>query len=396
MNVLFVTWDGPQTNYLQGLFLPIFKLLSDKGYNFSVLQFTWGDEDKLENNHSLCSQLDINYKSVNVLRKPNVAIGSVLSAVLGKNHILRMVKKYNIDVVMPRSTLPALSTMLAMKSGKFKSIFDADGLPLDERVDFANTDPTSLVHRIMRDIEQQMVIRAGAIVTRSRIATEILQHRAGSGTCPDKFFEVANGRSQLLFNAGNTQERLRIRGKLGIENNAPLIVYAGSLGPQYCIDEMLLFYRRVKATIPSTMLLVLSGEHSLFQTIAGKDSSIHYKTVNAEEVPKYLACSDVGLAIRDQSFSMQGVAPIKLGEYLMCGIPVIASKGIGDTSMLTKQTGYLLEDNSKESITIAADTFVINYLNNFYNRDNINAIGTERFSLQSTVIKYHKALSSLQ
>ena len=44
--VLFVTWDGPQVSYLEGLFLPIFKALAERGYLFHVLQFTWGPSDR--------------------------------------------------------------------------------------------------------------------------------------------------------------------------------------------------------------------------------------------------------------------------------------------------------------------------------------------------------------
>ena len=34
MNVLFISWDGPQVSYLEGLFLPIFRALKTHGIQF--------------------------------------------------------------------------------------------------------------------------------------------------------------------------------------------------------------------------------------------------------------------------------------------------------------------------------------------------------------------------
>src|SRR5690606_31076769 len=56
------------------------------------------------------------------------------------------------------------------------------------------------------------------------------------------------------------------------------------------------------------------------------------KKVPVSEVSDYLNAADLGFGLRQPTYSMQGVAPIKLGEYLLTGLPVIASKGIGDTT----------------------------------------------------------------
>ncbi len=41
MNILFITWDGPQVSYLESLFVPIFRKLEERcGAHFHVLQFT--------------------------------------------------------------------------------------------------------------------------------------------------------------------------------------------------------------------------------------------------------------------------------------------------------------------------------------------------------------------
>jgi glycosyltransferase involved in cell wall biosynthesis len=391
MNILFVTWDGPQTNYLSSLFLPIFKGLVEMGFSVSVLQFTWDNQEKIQNNADICTKLGINYNPVKVLRKPSAALGSLITAWYGKKHIADMVKQYNIDIVMPRSTLPALASMLAAKKSEFKLLLDADGLPLDERVDFTGSNPTSIVHRIMRDIEQQAVVRADAVITRSSIASNILRHRAGAGVSVDKYFEVSNGRSKEAFKPLGDVNRNAIRKILNIADTAPVIVYAGSLGPQYCMQQMFSFYNKVKVMLPDTKLLILSSEFTAFKNIAKADESVIYKALNPSEIPKYLSACDVGLAIREPSFSMQGVAPIKLGEYLMSGLPVIATEGIGDTKMISDNAGFLLQKNSELQLKKAAEWFT-HCFKEIPDENYIANIGVKYFSLENTVEQYAEAI----
>ena len=52
---------------------------------------------------------------------------------------------------------------------------------------------------------------------------------------------------------------------------------------------------------------------------------------------------EVITALRRSSFSMRAVAPIKLGEYLLCGLPALASPGVGDTDAIAADAGLLLD-----------------------------------------------------
>ncbi len=50
-------------------------------------------------------------------------------------------------------------------------------------------------------------------------------------------------------------------------------------------------------------------------------------------------------------YSKQSSSPTKLAEYLACGLPIIANRGVGDVDKLIEENGVgvLLEDFSKES-----------------------------------------------
>ena len=97
-NILFITWDGPQTSYLEGLFLPIFKGLAEHGHRIHVLQFTWANAEIVLRTKAICESAGIPYQSAPVWRKAGSA-GPFASAVLGRSHILRAIRDWNIDTL---------------------------------------------------------------------------------------------------------------------------------------------------------------------------------------------------------------------------------------------------------------------------------------------------------
>ena len=399
MKVLFVTWDGPQVNYLESLFLPIFSRLAKDGFQFHVLQFTWGDSERRALSSQACEQLGIGYQAVSVWRRP-IAIGALLTALAGAWHIKKATQAHNIDLVMPRSTLPALATMLALRNAQCQMVFDADGLPLDERVDFSGQSPSSLAHRFLRDVEAQAVRRADRVLTRALKAVEILHNRAGAGTAVSKFHVVTNGRDAERFRPADVTESIKVRRDLGLALETPLLVYAGSMGPQYCLEEMFTLFGMVRERRADAHFLVLTGSPEAVQPALDKHPQLNgyvtTLTVPAQAVPQYLGCADLGLALRQPSFSMQAVAPIKLGEYLLCGLPVVATAGIGDTDAIPSDAGMLLQRMDEAELQAAADWFIDSVLPQ---REAFRAIsrvaGVKGFSLEASAATYSQALQNL-
>jgi len=64
------------------------------------------------------------------------------------------------------------------------------------------------------------------------------------------------------------------------------------------------------------------------------------------EMPAYLRLMDLGVFFIKPGFSKQGSAATKLAEFLACGVPVVVSRGIGDTEALVRdeRVGVVVED----------------------------------------------------
>src|SRR5690606_24711675 len=55
------------------------------------------------------------------------------------------------------------------------------------------------------------------------------------------------------------------------------------------------------------------------------------------EVNKYLITGDFGVIYRQDKLLSKVCAPIKLGEYLASGLPILCTSNIGDTDKIAKE-----------------------------------------------------------
>jgi glycosyltransferase involved in cell wall biosynthesis len=56
--------------------------------------------------------------------------------------------------------------------------------------------------------------------------------------------------------------------------------------------------------------------------------------VRSADVPMYLSAADAGIAFYKPTLSRLATSPVKLAEYLACGLPVVINAGVGDSDTL--------------------------------------------------------------
>lgn len=392
-NILFITWDGPETQYLERLFLPIFAGLEKKGYKFHVLQFGWGTPEKFKQRAQACAKLNIAYKLVKVFRVFK-AIGSFLTAFLGQYAIQKAVAEWNIDTLMPRSLMPALAVLSMSKTArkKLNIVFDADGLAADERVDFTGISSTGKVYRLLRDIEMQMLCHADGVITRTEASRKILIARAGASLPPERCYRVSNGVDVTPFVKAF---------ELSIPDQKTdfVLCYCGSIGPQYRLPEMLDLAVKLKQVLPQLRFKLFSSALLEIQKqleekgLTGQDW-IEYQTLPAIEVPTALASCDLALALREPKFSTQGVLPIKLGEYLLAGLPILGTPNVGNAPELTE--AGVFHSAELDGLEKSIDWVINNYLPKQTEwKRRSHETGLLYFSLEETIERYECALKAI-
>jgi glycosyltransferase involved in cell wall biosynthesis len=379
---------------MEGLFMPILsQVQSQSEYVFHVVQFTWATPEKIKLTKKAAQELHIIYTSRIIIRKPVPTLGNLATLCTGTSFLKKYIKNNNISIVMPRSTMPALM-INRIQNDSFKVIFDADGLPLEERVDFSGLSRESKQYRFLKNEETKMLQRADAVLTRSQEAIKIHSETVAYKN-PQKFSVVLNGRNIHFFKP-NPFDRLKSRKELAIAPQSKVFVYCGSLGAQYGWDEMMAIFNSYREKNPNALFLLLTGNATFANDRIPNDlkESIIVKTVPFLEVPNYLSVADVAFAIREPKRSMLGVAPIKLGEYLLMGIPTIASEGIGDTEQILHgiPNCFLYQHQNPnrvaESVAFVDDLSETNF-------EEIRKFALPYFSIEKSANSYCNALNKL-
>ncbi|MEZ4859227.1 MAG: hypothetical protein R2781_10490 [Flavobacteriaceae bacterium] len=392
--VLFVTWDGPETNYIESLFLPIFSRLNAAyGHEFHIIQFTWGNPQRLQHTKAICAAQKVAYTSLNVSRK--IAMLGLLKALfIQSKFVKRYVATHDIQIIMPRATTSAAIVNRFIKNTKATYLFDADGFSQDERVDFSGWNPKGLRYKMYRFFEKTALKKAHGVLCRSKAAKEILTERAGYNFDKNKITVIANGKDTAVFNMLPKEDFKPTKGVR--------FIYAGSLGPQYMLPEMLKIFENVVLHNPHSTFTILSGNLDFAEDIISSSftklhSKINLLKVLPAEVPSYIKNSDIAFSLRSPKFSMKGVCPIKLGEYLLCGVPVISNTGIGDTDVMLKdlKCAFIINDLKQISMPKISE-WCVNVHGDYAIKMQARAVGKNFFDIDKTVALYHKAIANAE
>ena len=339
--VLFTTWDSGDTDYLTSLFFPTFVALRARGVIVDTLQMTWADDQHVQAITSAAQRLGLGY---HVLRVDAATRKTRFPQHLYRlsREMVRLTRELQAEVLMPRAIVPAAAAFIARFSLKgVRLVWDADGLPADERVDFAGWSKRGLPYLGMRTIERWIGKRADRVMVRTQHAKEVLAERTGSSADAEKIVVVPNGRDERSY-VRDEEARAAIRGILGASADAPVLISVGSQGPQYLTDQQVRLIQAVFERRDDARAVLLTAANELvfdaLQRHGVDQSRVRIQRVPASEVPRWLSASDVGIALRRGSFSQQAVSPLKVGEYLLTGVPVVATLGVGDLDRILQPT----------------------------------------------------------
>jgi len=201
---------------------------------------------------------------------------------------------------------------------------------------------------------EDSIVRDAAALT---VNTRFLLHRfVDLGFPLEKILLVPNGVERDRFAGPFNPPALRQR--LGIAQDAPLVVYTGTLGIQsHPVDLILRGFPQVLASLPAAQLLMVgSGEdYDALQNLAVSLGIAHRVIftghVPGDEVPHYLAAADVSVdPIHDDDIA-RSRSPLKIYESLAVGTPVVSSP-VGDRELLlgTGRYGLLVEPGSSQAL----------------------------------------------
>lgn len=234
-----------------------------------------------------------------------------------------------------RSNMSAMIALYLKRFHKAPFIFDMRCWWIDENIENGMFAPFIYkpVVSYLRRVERQLIKESDSIITVTQRAKDVLIEKFH--TDPDKVTVIPTCVYFSNFNF-DAADRLETRKKLGIPDDSFVMIYNGSIGAYYNIDEMLKVFYCLKEKRPDAcFLFVTRQDPDLVLSKVNSDckDSIIITSCRYHEVSEYLSAADLGLVLFDDVFSSTGRSPTKLAEYWAMGLPVICPKGLGDLDL---------------------------------------------------------------
>lgn len=149
--------------------------------------------------------------------------------------------------------------------------------------------------------------------------------------------------------------RAEVRESLGVKDSDIVLCYSGGTGAWQRVDDIIDLLTRVcERQVDCKALFLTSNPQEMTQRVLARGFPTDHLFVRScphKDVYRYLSAADIGIIMR-HDIPMNNVAsPVKVGEYLGCGLPVILTRGIGDYSDSLSAAGVgLLLDETGDTI----------------------------------------------
>lgn len=351
-NILYVCYFGLREPLVNTQVLPYLRELVRGGWKATILTFEpgWPDEfPEAERSARLeaLSRDGIAWHA-NPYTRSHSLFAKVKDILSGLRRARRIARQNRVELIHGRAHVGTAVACLvaATVRPRPKVLFDIRGFNPEEYVDAGRWTETGVKFRALKFAEKRMLKAASGFVILTEAGRAAMFPTAqpaegeGAWVLPDgrpiQVIPCCVDPARFTPPADATESREELKKRLGLADASKIVVHVGALGGLYPEDRIVALFRAIHADDPRTGFLILcQNDTSLFRklyTEAGlPESSLWVGKAPSAEVPRYLAVGDWGLSLKRESYSQLSCSPTKIPEYLLAGVPVLASQHIGDT-----------------------------------------------------------------
>jgi glycosyltransferase involved in cell wall biosynthesis len=312
--VFYVSYDGATEALGRSQVVPYLIRLA-RTYDITLISFE-KSEQGIDPLRAELAEHGITWRPLRYHRRPPV-LSTWLDVRRGRAALVSAADEGRPAIVHVRSYVPALMALQARGRTGGKLVFDIRGFWADERVEGGLWPRRGLLYRVAKRYERRFFSHADAIVTLTRAS--VPQIRAWVG------------QRSVAVEVIPTCVDLDRFGERPARPGGPHVVWSGSIGTWYRFD----LTARVARAL-SLPLTVLTREVDLARQMLGGYSA-DVRSVAPDAMPGELFAGDLGLCLIVSSFSKTASAPTRFAEYLACGMPVLATPGVGDLEAIIRE-----------------------------------------------------------
>lgn len=343
---LYVSYDGVLEPLGQSQILPYLRGLAASGIRFVLISFEkpadLACKDDVAALRRELGASGIRWVPLRYHKHPPL-LATLWDVLRGAVTAVWLARRDGARLVHCRSYPASVIGLAVRRMTGAKFIFDMRGFWPEERLDGGLWTPSSPVFWLAKRVEGLLLRASDAIVVLTERARAVLSAAPyGSSLSPATPVAVIPCCVDVQrFTGRNASEE-------GTADGERILVYVGSVGTWYLLDEMLDFFATVARDEPELRFLILNrGEHELIRRRVRQKglNGIVVLSATPLEVAAHLRRAWASMYFIKPVFSKIGASPTKLGEYLAAGLPVIVNKGVGDADELVtaSRVGVVVE-----------------------------------------------------
>jgi len=152
--------------------------------------------------------------------------------------------------------------------------------------------------------------------------------------------------------------RATVREQLGFTPSQRVLCYCGGTAVWQKLGEIIKLMAKLTPMMPEVRFLFICKNRPEIDRLAGLAGLpvSHYQVVSGTqaEVGRLMLAADAGIILRENDLVNRVSCPVKVGEYLTAGLPLVISPGIGDLSALVEKNGIGVQANgAADAATVA-------------------------------------------
>lgn len=348
LRLVYVTHNGIGSALVRSQVLPYLRGLLERGHRIHLVTFERGEpypEGEFPTEH---------WSGMRP-RRGRSLLAKIIDIVSGAILVRRIARTHGAEAFHARSHVSAAICWLASLGLRKPYVFDMRGFLAEEYLDAGLWASSDVRYRALRLAEGHLLRRASHVVVLTHAAARHMRFEP-------RYAGAVGGRFVHVIPCAVDLQRFRPSAERDAQ---PTLVYAGSLGMWYLLDEMLAVYAHARRASSALRFVILNrGEHDLVtravQRAGLADAPIELVGADFAEMPRLLGAAHVAIALLRQAPSKIGSSPIKIAEYLACGLPVVVNAGLGDSDALIRaaRAGHVMERYDANSRAEAAAAIV--------------------------------------
>jgi glycosyltransferase involved in cell wall biosynthesis len=388
----------------QSQVLPYLQGLSETGYKYTLVSFE--KRKAFDKNKELVVALLANYE-INWVPLTYHKFPPVLSTLFDLYKLWRkvnqLVKTQKFKIIHCRSYLTTLVGLPIKKRYDIKLIFDMRGFWADERLEGGIWNIRNplfrYIYRYFKKQEKLFFRQSDYIISLTNAAKQFINENEPS-SAPISVIPCCA--DLALFSPENVslEAKQSLRQTLGIADNSFILLYLGSLGTWYMLDEMLDFFLVLRHQKPFAKFLIVTKDNPAYIRSVSRrkgitDNQLIIVSSERKTLPQYISLAHLSIFFIRPVFSKKASSPTKQGEIMGMGIPVICNSGIGDSAEIIQKTGAgaviaeFREDIYREACEHLDDLVSIN-------PDKIRSGARYYYSLKNGIEAYRRVYEELR